>query len=118
MPGLLQGFGAAATLRRQCGTASLPPPGVTATSLWEITRRGLIWYYATLSPENIVYGSFATQLPFRARISGRNPCSKNDDTHVYEKGYRKIVGSATDMSRRLLYRSVEGFPGANSKGLP
>lgn len=34
--------------------------GVTATILWEITRHTLIWYYATLSLVNIIYGSFAT----------------------------------------------------------
>ena len=28
--------------------------------LWEITRRGLIWYYSTLSMVNLIYGSFAT----------------------------------------------------------
>ena len=34
--------------------------GITATILWEITRRGLIWYYSTLSMVNLIYGSFAT----------------------------------------------------------
>jgi uncharacterized BrkB/YihY/UPF0761 family membrane protein len=34
--------------------------GVTATFLWEITRHVLIWYYATLSLVNVIYGSFAT----------------------------------------------------------
>ena len=34
--------------------------GITATILWEITRRGLIWYYSTLSLVNVIYGSFAT----------------------------------------------------------
>jgi membrane protein len=33
--------------------------GVTATVLWEITRRVLVWYYATLSMVNVIYGSFA-----------------------------------------------------------
>jgi membrane protein len=33
--------------------------GVTATVLWEITRRMLVWYYATLSMVNVIYGSFA-----------------------------------------------------------
>ncbi|MGD0231233.1 MAG: YihY/virulence factor BrkB family protein [Syntrophorhabdales bacterium] len=34
--------------------------GITATILWELTRRGLIWYYSTLSMVNLIYGSFAT----------------------------------------------------------
>jgi len=34
--------------------------GITATVLWEITRRGLIWYYSTLSMVDLIYGSFAT----------------------------------------------------------
>jgi len=34
--------------------------GITATILWEITRRALIWYYSTLSMVNLIYGSFAT----------------------------------------------------------
>jgi len=34
--------------------------GITATILWEIVRRGLIWYYSTLSLVNLIYGSFAT----------------------------------------------------------
>jgi YihY family inner membrane protein len=31
--------------------------GITAAVLWEITRRGLIWYYATVSTVNVIYGS-------------------------------------------------------------
>ena len=34
--------------------------GITATILWEITRRVLVWYYSTLSMVNLIYGSFAT----------------------------------------------------------
>lgn len=34
--------------------------GITATVLWEIVRRFLVWYYATLSMVNIIYGSIAT----------------------------------------------------------
>jgi membrane protein len=34
--------------------------GMTATILWEITRRVLIWYYAGLSLINLIYGSIAT----------------------------------------------------------
>ncbi len=34
--------------------------GVSATVLWEISRRVLVWYYATLSLVNVIYGSFAT----------------------------------------------------------
>ncbi len=33
--------------------------GISATILWEITRRLLVWYYSTLSLVNIIYGSFA-----------------------------------------------------------
>ena len=34
--------------------------GISATILWEITRRLLVWYYSTLSMVNLIYGSFAT----------------------------------------------------------
>ena len=33
--------------------------GITATVLWEITRRVLIWYYAAVSMINVIYGSIA-----------------------------------------------------------
>lgn len=36
--------------------------GVTATVLWEITRHVLVWYFATLSQVNIVYGSLTTAI--------------------------------------------------------
>ncbi|MDA8092259.1 MAG: YihY/virulence factor BrkB family protein [Nitrospiraceae bacterium] len=36
--------------------------GITATILWEITRRVLVWYYSTLSMVNLIYGSFATSV--------------------------------------------------------
>lgn len=34
--------------------------GITATVLWEATRRALVWYYSALSLVNLIYGSFAT----------------------------------------------------------
>jgi hypothetical protein len=37
-----------------------------------------------------------------------NPCSKKDDTLLYEKRYKIIVGSATDTSDCLLYRKYRG----------
>ena len=33
--------------------------GITATVLWEITRRVLVWYYAAVSVVNVIYGSIA-----------------------------------------------------------
>jgi YihY family inner membrane protein len=36
--------------------------GVTAALLWEITRHVLVWYFATLSQVNIVYGSLTTAI--------------------------------------------------------
>jgi len=36
--------------------------GVTACLLWEITRHALVWYYATLSQIQVVYGSFAAAI--------------------------------------------------------
>ncbi|CAB3762986.1 YihY/virulence factor BrkB family protein [Paraburkholderia solisilvae] len=35
---------------------------LTAALLWEITRRVLVWYFATLSQVNVVYGSLATAI--------------------------------------------------------
>jgi YihY family inner membrane protein len=34
--------------------------GITATFLWEIIRRVLVWYYLSLSMVNLIYGSFVT----------------------------------------------------------
>ncbi len=36
--------------------------GVTAALLWEVTRRILVWYYATLSQVSVVYGSLTTAI--------------------------------------------------------
>jgi len=36
--------------------------GVTAGLLWEITRHLLVWFFATLSQVNMVYGSLATAI--------------------------------------------------------
>ena len=36
--------------------------GVTAAMLWEITRHVLVWYFATLSQVNVVYGSLTTAI--------------------------------------------------------
>jgi membrane protein len=36
--------------------------GVTAALLWEVTRRLLVWYFATLSQVNVVYGSLTTAI--------------------------------------------------------
>jgi membrane protein len=33
--------------------------GVTVTLLWELTRHGLVWYFARLSMANLIYGSMA-----------------------------------------------------------
>ncbi len=38
------------------------PGGVVAALLWEITRRALVWYFATLSQVNVVYGSLTTAI--------------------------------------------------------
>ncbi|WP_280151046.1 YihY/virulence factor BrkB family protein [Piscinibacter sp. XHJ-5] len=35
---------------------------VTATLLWEVTRHLLVWYFATLSQVNLVYGSLTTAI--------------------------------------------------------
>jgi len=36
--------------------------GITATILWEISRHLLVWYFATLSFVNVIYGSLATSI--------------------------------------------------------
>jgi YihY family inner membrane protein len=41
--------------------------GITAAFLWELTRRALIWYYATISIVNVIYGSIT--IPVVALIS-------------------------------------------------
>lgn len=42
--------------------------GITATILWEITRRVLVLYYSTISFVNLIYGSFATVVVFLLSI--------------------------------------------------
>jgi membrane protein len=42
--------------------------GVTATILWEITRRVLVWYCSAISLVNLIYGSFATVVVFLLSI--------------------------------------------------
>lgn len=34
--------------------------GLTATVLWELVRRGIAWYFTSLSMVSVVYGSLAT----------------------------------------------------------
>ncbi len=36
--------------------------GTTATALWEITRRALVWYYSTISLVNLIYGSLGAAI--------------------------------------------------------
>jgi membrane protein len=36
--------------------------GLTAALLWELTRRVLVWYFATLSQVSVVYGSMTTAI--------------------------------------------------------
>jgi len=36
--------------------------GVVAAVLWELTRHALLWYFATLSQVNVVYGSLTTAI--------------------------------------------------------
>lgn len=36
--------------------------GITATLLWELTRRALVWYFSTLSQVSVVYGSLTTAI--------------------------------------------------------
>jgi YihY family inner membrane protein len=36
--------------------------GVTAAVLWEITRHALVWYYATISQIQVVYGALTTAI--------------------------------------------------------
>ncbi len=38
------------------------PAASTAALLWEITRRLLVWYFATLSQVSVVYGSLTTAI--------------------------------------------------------
>src|SRR5205085_12514790 len=42
--------------------------GVTAAILWEITRHGLGWYFATLSQVTVVYGSLTTAIGVLLRL--------------------------------------------------
>ena len=42
--------------------------GMTATILWEITRRIIVWYYKTVSFVDIIYGSMASTVVFLLSI--------------------------------------------------
>ena len=44
------------------GTIGHVAGGITAAVLWEITRHVLVWYFATLSQVNVVYGSLTTAI--------------------------------------------------------
>jgi len=41
---------------------------IIATLLWELTRRVLVWYFATLSQSSVVYGSMATAIGLLASL--------------------------------------------------
>lgn len=47
---------------------------VTACVLWEITRHALVWFYATLSQIQVVYGSFATAIAILLSIEVAAVC--------------------------------------------
>ena len=42
--------------------------GITATALWEITRRILVWYFGTLSQVSVVYGSLTAAIVVLASL--------------------------------------------------
>ena len=42
--------------------------GLTATILWEITRRIVVWYYKSVSFVDIIYGSMASTVVFLISI--------------------------------------------------
>jgi YihY family inner membrane protein len=42
--------------------------GITATVLWEVTRRILVWYFGTLSQVSVVYGSLTTAIVVLASL--------------------------------------------------
>jgi membrane protein len=42
--------------------------GTTATALWEITRRVLVWYFGTLSQVSVVYGSLTAAIVVLASL--------------------------------------------------
>jgi membrane protein len=42
--------------------------GITATALWEITRRVLVWYFGTLSQVSVVYGSLTAAIVVLASL--------------------------------------------------
>jgi YihY family inner membrane protein len=42
--------------------------GLTATMLWEITRRIVVWYYKTISFVDLIYGSMASTVVFLVSI--------------------------------------------------
>jgi membrane protein len=42
--------------------------GITATALWEISRRVLVWYFGTLSQVSVVYGSLTAAIVVLASL--------------------------------------------------
>lgn len=75
--------------------------GITATILWEITRRVLVWYYACVSMVNVIYGSVTTVVvallsievvaiilllgaQVIAELEGKPDKSGRQDRHVFE----------------------------------
>ena len=70
--------------------------GVTATLLWEITRRVLVWYFSTLSQVNVVYGSLTTAIVvlFSLEIAATLLLFGAQVISEYERIDRKETGAA------------------------
>ncbi|MCK7469946.1 MAG: YihY/virulence factor BrkB family protein [Desulfomicrobium escambiense] len=73
---------------------------VTATVLWEIIRRLLVWYYSKLSLVNVIYGSLATTVVALLSIEvaviilllGAQVISEFDRRRYETGGHRRSAG--------------------------
>jgi membrane protein len=71
--------------------------GVTATLLWEITRRVLVWYFSTLSQVSVVYGSLTTAIVvlFTLEIAATLLLLGAQVISEYERIDRKVAETAS-----------------------
>jgi membrane protein len=75
--------------------------GITATLLWEITRRVLVWYFSTLSQVSVVYGSLTTAIVvlFTLEIAATLLLLGAQVISEYERIERKVTEVAPATSR-------------------
>jgi membrane protein len=81
--------------------------GITAALLWEITRRVLVWYFATLSQVSVVYGSLTTAIIvlFSLELAATLLLLGAQVISEYERIGRKVEGKEPEPAAKLSSRA-------------